>query len=396
VEYFVAAQAVEQDGKKYAVVEIIDENTSGPCERPPNTRVRINPTGKLRALASLMGTPLVGPPALGHATERIVGSAADWCSNGSTKVLYEIPDRADWERMRSGEWGPVSPEMTPTKAHYEGDTYVLDDWTWDRVAFVPKGAFPNAGVKSTCIDDPRLCGFTSQNPYGFYRAVAAALNPEPRRYNSMQATIGDLVGKKPSAWQDVKVRGATAFETADAPDDCFAIVPEAARGPRGDKSLRKLPLVSVEKKEFDAAIVKNALRAFDADFSTLLAGTGVAKADALGKICSAARELGIDSPLCTGMEWSGMVNVPPGRAVASAFSHFFDPMQYTVGDLVGKKPVEAAASGPPAVRRIDGKLDLSQLTVGDLAARTTIRGHGIRVEPDDFLVHPNRIREAAC
>jgi hypothetical protein len=399
VEYFVAAQAIERDGKRYALVEIIDENTSGPCEQPPNTRVRINPAGKLRALASLMGTPLMGPPAVGHAAERIVGSAADWSSNGATKVLYEIPDPADWERMRSGEWGPVSPEMMPTKAHYEGDTYVLDDWAWNRVAFVPRGAFPNAGVKSTCIDDPRLCGFTSQNPCGFYRAVAAALNPAPRQYNSMQATIGDLVGQPLGVWHPAKVygqAGATAWDTADAPDDCFAVVPDAARGPRGDKSLRKLPLVSVEKKEFDAAIVKNALTAFHKDADSLLSGTGVAKNDALGKICSAAREVGIDSPLCVGMEWSRTVNVPPGRAIASVFSRF-DPMRPTIGDLVGSKPVEAAASGPPVLRRVDGRFDSMQVTVGDLTGLNPVRGHTsgrtIDAEPDDFLVHPRRIRD---
>jgi len=394
-EYFVAAQAVEQDGKKYALIEIIDEESSRPCEEPPDTRVRINPAGKLRALAKLMGTALMGPPELGHAAQRVVGSAADWSSNGATKVLYEIPVPADWERMRSGEWGPVSPKMTPTQAHYEGDTLVLDEWAWDHVAFVPKGAFPNAGVKSTCIGDPRLCDFIPEKPYGFYGAVAAALNPEPRRYNPMQATVGDLVGKKTSALQDVKVRGATAFDTADAPDDCFAIVPEAARGPRGDKSLRKLPLVSVERKQFDPVIVRNALTAFKKDADSLLSGTGIAKNDALGKICSAARELGIDSPLCTGMEWSGMVNVPPGRAVASAFNHFFDPMQYTVGDLVGKKPVEAAASEPPVIRRIDGTFDPMQSTVGDLVTKTLrdhTSGRTISIEPGDITLHPQRIR----
>jgi hypothetical protein len=64
--------------------------------------------------------------------------------------------------------------MTPIKAHYEGDICVLDEWIWDDVAFVPAGAFPNAGVKSTCIGNPRLCGFTGQKPCGFSYAVAAA------------------------------------------------------------------------------------------------------------------------------------------------------------------------------------------------------------------------------
>jgi hypothetical protein len=219
------------------------------------------------------------------------------------------------------------------------------------------------------------------------RQIIASLAPTPplRRFNPMQATVGDLVGKKLSAWQNVKVHGATAFDTVDAPDDCFAIVPEAARGPRGDKSLRKLPLVSVERKQFDPVMVRNALTAFKKDADSLLSGTGIAKNDALGKICSAARELGIDNPLCAGMEWSQRVNVPPGRAVASAFSRF-DPMQYTVGDLVGKKPVEAAASGPSVVR-IDGKLDLSQPTVGDL-----VQGHTSRYGPPAGLQKTERLR----
>ena len=384
IEYFVAAEALQQNDKKYALIEIIDEETSRPCEEPPDTRVRINPAGKLRALARLMGTPLMGPPELGHAAERIVGSAADWSSNGATKALYEIPDPADWEHMRSGEWGPVSPKMTPTQAHYEGNTLVLDEWTWDHVAFVPKGAFPNAGVKSTCIGDPRLCDFIPEKPYGFYGAVAAALNPSGRRFDPMRATVGDLVGKNVN---DSRMQ-INASAPSDLPDDCFAIVPEAARGPRGNKSLRKLPLVSVEKKEFDAAIVKNALRAFDADFLTLLAGTGVAKDDALGKICYAAREVGIDSPLCVGMEWSRRINtwLRPERAVASAFSRF-DPMQYTVGDLVGKKPVEAAANGPSVVHRIGGVFDPTQPTIGDL-----VQGHTSGYGPLAGLQKCERLR----
>jgi hypothetical protein len=216
----------------------------------------------------------------------------------------------------------------------------------------------------------------------------------------MQPTIGDLVGKNPSAWQFVKVRGATAFDTADAPDDCFAVVPDAARGPRGNKSLRKLPLVSVERKQFDPVIVRNALTAFKDGAEKILSGTGVAKADALGKICYAARELGIDSPLCTGMEWYRRVNVPPGRPVASAFSHFFDPMQYTVGDLVNidqkvTASQELSNPSPPVTRRIDGRFDPMQPTVGELSARGHTSGRTVSTEPDDFLVHPSRVKEVS-
>ena len=34
LKYFVAAQAVEHDGKRYASIEIIDEETSRPCQEP--------------------------------------------------------------------------------------------------------------------------------------------------------------------------------------------------------------------------------------------------------------------------------------------------------------------------------------------------------------------------
>jgi len=180
VRYCVRAQAVERDGKKYALIEVIDENVSRPCDQPPETKVRINPAGKARALATLLEKPLLGPPELGHEATEVVGHPVDFTSNHATRVLYEIPDAADWERMRSGEWGPVSPKMTPVVAHYEADTFVLDEWSWDHVAFVPRGAFPNAGVKSTCVGDPRLCGFTAQKPCGFSRAIAAALDSQSR------------------------------------------------------------------------------------------------------------------------------------------------------------------------------------------------------------------------
>jgi len=48
----------------------------------------------------------------------------------------------------------------------------------------------------------------------------------------------------------------------------------------------------------------------------------------------------------------------------------FDPMKPTVGDLVGSKAVDVAASAPPVVRRADGSFDPLQPTVGDL-----VQGH---------------------
>ena len=168
VRYCVRAQAIEQDGKKYALIEVIDESE---CRN----KWRINPAGKARALAGVLEKPLLGPPRVGHEATQVVGRPVDFASNHATRVLYEIPDPTVWERIRSGEWGPVSPQLTPLAAHYEGGTFVVDDWTWDHVAFVPVGAFPDAGVKSTCIGDPRLCRLRGELECGFSRALTTAL-----------------------------------------------------------------------------------------------------------------------------------------------------------------------------------------------------------------------------
>lgn len=90
-------------------------------------------------------------------------------------------------------------------------------------------------------------------------------------------------------------QAADAWSTADAPDKFFAVVPDSAKGPDGNKSDRKLPLASVQKKDLDEAIIKNALaRLPQTDF----AGTGSSMAAAKAKICAAASTLGLDLPSC--------------------------------------------------------------------------------------------------
>ena len=84
-----------------------------------------------------------------------------------------------------------------------------------------------------------------------------------------------------------------------------------------------------------------------------------------------------------------------GVVQAMISSKAFDPMQPTIGDLVGSKTVEAAVNSPPVTHRINGKLDLSQPTVGDLSVRGHTSGRTISAESDDFLVHPSRVKEVS-
>ena len=102
-----------------------------------------------------------------------------------------------------------------------------------------------------------------------------------------------LVMKKTLEGEIVEV---DSWDTADAPDEFFAYVPEEAKGPDGMKSLRKLPLASKSKKDLDAVIIRNALTRF----SQTDLPTGE-RNNVLLKICRAARKFEIDSELCKGV-----------------------------------------------------------------------------------------------
>lgn len=104
--------------------------------------------------------------------------------------------------------------------------------------------------------------------------------PNPAR---MLVTLGWDEWKQQVA-SEKQETGARAWNTQDAPDRYFAYVPAEARGADGKKSLRKLPLASVEKKGLDPAILRNALARFPQ--TDLPAG---AKAGVKRKILSAIR-----------------------------------------------------------------------------------------------------------
>jgi hypothetical protein len=407
VQYCVRAQAIEQDGKKYALIEVIDENISGPCEQPPATKVRINPAGKARALASILDRPLLGPPELGHEATEVVGYPVDFTSNHATRVLYEIPDSGNWDRIDRHEWGPVSPKMTSIEAHYEEDTFVLDEWTWDNVAFVPKGAFPNAGVKSTCIGDPRLCGFTPEKPWGFYRAIAAAANSSESRLKAQRPRTETDVGSSPqeTGTQDAreKTRGHPETGVAERKSEevaCVTCEHEKVIAELTDKNTKleteakdlkaKLATLTEAKTEIEAELkelkekppapaapvaASDAMLAVQAELKTLKAENEALKAwkvaaeeadhmkrvqdvvdlrikngvldpknvqasvDSLKKLPNDALDAMKGDLEAVKGKFDSLPSGPKARLIPSVAARF-DPMQPTVGDLVGKKPGE--------------------------------------------------------
>jgi len=92
------------------------------------------------------------------------------------------------------------------------------------------------------------------------------------------------------------VSAADAWNTADAPDKFFAIVPDSAKGPDGNKSERKIPLASIQKKDLDEAIIANAL----ARLPQTNLPTGFTMGSVTQTICRAAHSIGYDPPSCQG------------------------------------------------------------------------------------------------
>ncbi len=353
IRYCVRAQAVQQGDKKYALIEIIDENTSNPCEQPANTRVRINPAGKERALAHLLEKPLLGPPELGHQATEVVGKAVNIISNHATRVVYEVPDYV-YDKIQSREWGPVSPKMTPTAAHYEGDVYVLDEWEWDDIPFVPRGAFPNAGVKSTCVGDPRLCGFTSQNPCGFHRAVAAALSSQSWLKAQRPRTTTDVGAYSPprgKAGKDPEEKSEEKTKEVSCLDKCEH---EKVIAELTDKNTKLEAEVKDAKAKLTEAIEKNT------------------------KVEAELKELKAKPPAA-----------PPATAPPVAASDAMVAVQAELkavkAECEGLKAWKVAAEDAEHMRRVQEVVDL-QVSTGSIEAKNVQAAvEGLKKLPNDAL-----------
>ena len=95
-------------------------------------------------------------------------SAVSWISNQTTQptASAEITKDYAWEKIKNQEWKAVSPSVLAFVEHQEGDVSVVDDFNFEHVLFVDKGAYPAAGVESTCEGDLGQCNF--------YQALASA------------------------------------------------------------------------------------------------------------------------------------------------------------------------------------------------------------------------------
>jgi hypothetical protein len=166
--YQATFEPYEEQGKHLAKIHVIDL-------APNKNKWQVTPTARAKALTTLLDSPLLGPPPDGQRGNVIggapgspheglwspVGHFVDFESNHVTHGIAEITKDYAWEKIKSGEWDAVSPSVLAFLEHQEGDVAVVDDFNFEHVLFVDKGAYPDARVESTY-------------DAGFYQALASA------------------------------------------------------------------------------------------------------------------------------------------------------------------------------------------------------------------------------
>lgn len=158
LKYYANIQASEKNGKRYIDVEVIDKRISQPLHKPHNMRWNVDDKTYDKFFDKLMNTSLQGPTKElkeGHEHYRPVARLMNQLKkNGSIIGRYELleddPEWADYSfnKIKSGEWSAVSPDVTFGYNYSIDDNILtlLGDFDVRGVNFVPKGAFPNAGV----------------------------------------------------------------------------------------------------------------------------------------------------------------------------------------------------------------------------------------------------------
>ena len=149
-----------KEGKRLVRIYLMDTSLN-------RNNWRVTDEALEKALDSLIGKPLTARPGyrINHVSNPItVGEFVDAEKpNGYAIATAEITDPIAWEKIKSGEWKPVSVEITARKVicskcgqdildepdeHVKsGEAHeVILDFTFNRVAFVSEPAYPRAGI----------------------------------------------------------------------------------------------------------------------------------------------------------------------------------------------------------------------------------------------------------
>jgi len=246
--YIAAFKLEERDGKRYAQIYVIDSSVN-------RNKWQVTAKARAKALETLLNAPLLGPPELAHKATKKVGRFVDFLSNSYTAGLAEITDDEAWEKMESGEWAAVSPQIIAYDITDQNGIEVIDDFIFDHVVFVEKAAYPRARVKELCEGTEESCGFS--------RMLTAALD--------FHGHVGhdDVASSRLTGTQDAEKNPFTDNKESDLMDNkeglqtgffAASVIPyaEARKAPE-DESW------NFNAAEYDAAQLKRACAWFDSE-----------------------------------------------------------------------------------------------------------------------------------
>jgi len=118
----------------------------------------------------------------------------EWVSynkpNGHAFATASITDDVAFEKLRRGEWGPISVDITAYKIRPDGDNEIVESFIFKKVDFVDEAAFPQAGFMKfagltgeTVVNPIELCAsfYESQSIGQAPRSLGLNLNPRELR-----------------------------------------------------------------------------------------------------------------------------------------------------------------------------------------------------------------------
>jgi len=302
INYLSGIKPIEVEGKWYAEVEIMDAETN-------RAHWGASETGIQKALASLLEVPLLYLPGVDESPDYIEeedpffgGShKGEWKKSGkpvlvsmkpdgSVHANYEVFSQKAIDDLKAKKVRAVSPSarifesrLSQPRGTKEDPVLTLDDFDFTHVLLLPEGtegAYPNAQVEHFWEDNANYSGFSSavQAAYHGHSIVTELLRDD----EADQTREGQKLENVNAAWPPSGAPSNYMDSPWQATD--FAVHTD---------SVRKLPYKNPSSHSISPDGVRAALTRFhQTDFPP---GT---KDGALSKLCSAAKEVGIESSLC--------------------------------------------------------------------------------------------------
>ena len=202
--YYSAAAPREEGGRKLVDIRVIDTTENA-------NKWRVTDEALDKALHTLVGIPLLAYP--DHTGTASIGRFINTVKpDGYAVGVAEVTDAQAWEKIKSGEWRWVSPQVYALAVKDEEGVDVVENFVFAHIAFVPTPAYSSTQVLNAA--SPRSFAAALAGTLEWWRKnqVFSAYNlaPEDRAWDFTEAdyTVEQL--RRACAWMDENKSGVKA------------------------------------------------------------------------------------------------------------------------------------------------------------------------------------------